>query len=217
MSVIRFALRLTVNGGREALVRLILIAAAVALGSSLLLVTLAGINAVNVQNDRYAWLGTGSTSGPAGASSHDPLWWLLSADRFSGQLIGRVDVAATGPSSPVPPGIPHLPGPAQYYVSPALAALLRDTPASELADRFPGREIGVIGAAALPAPGSLIIVVGHTAAQLSGVPGAIKVTTVNSTPLSSCNGTDCRVGVGIDGSGIDLIFSVVALALLLRC
>ena len=43
-----------------------------------------------------------------------------SADYFDGQIIGRVDVAATGPDSPVPPGIPRLPGPGEYYASPAL-------------------------------------------------------------------------------------------------
>jgi hypothetical protein len=168
-------------------------------------------------NRRYAWLGTGTTSSQAGASGHGQVWWLLTADRFGGRVIGRIDVAAAGPSSPVPPvppGIPHLPGPAQYYASPALAALLRSIPASELADRFPGREIGVIGAAALPGPDALLVIVGRTAAQLSHLPGAIKTAVINTTPLSGCNGADCSVGVGTDASGIDLIFAVVALAVL---
>jgi hypothetical protein len=212
--VIRLGLRLTVGGGREAVVRLIIIAAAVALGSGLLLITLAGINAVTSQNDRYAWLGTGTTSSQAGASGHGQVWWLLTADRFGGQVIGRIDVAAAGSSSPVPPGIPHLPGPAQYYASPALAALLRDTPASELADRFPGREIGVIGDAALPGPDALLIIVGRTATQLSHLPGAVKAAVINTAPLGGCNGADCSVGVGTDASGIDLIFAVVALTVL---
>ena len=47
--------------------------------------------------------------------------WLLRDDVFDGQVIYRVDVAVTGPSSPVPPGIPRDPGPGQYYASPALA------------------------------------------------------------------------------------------------
>ncbi|HEX6526139.1 MAG TPA: FtsX-like permease family protein, partial [Streptosporangiaceae bacterium] len=211
--MIRLGLRLTFTG-REAIIRLVLIAAAVALGSSLLLITLAGINGVNIQNDRYAWLSTGATAREADLSGHDPLWWLLSADRFDGQLIGRIDLAATGLSSPVPPGIPHLPGSGQYYASPALAALLRDTPASELADRFGGREAGVIGDSALPGPDALLIIVGHSAGELSHLPGAMTVTSIDTTPPSGCDGADCGVGVGIDASGIDLIFSVVALALL---
>ena len=59
--MIRLGLRLTVAGGREALTRLALIAIAVAVGVGLLLATLAGLNAVNDQNARYAWLETGFT------------------------------------------------------------------------------------------------------------------------------------------------------------
>jgi hypothetical protein len=227
--MIRLGLRLTVSGGREAAVRLILIAAAVALGVGLVLMSLAGVNAVNKQNARYAWLGTGtvpasptgsaSTSTTGQASAASPLWWLLQADHFAGQTIARVDVAATGPDSPVPPGIPRLPGPGQFYASPALGALLHSTPAGELGDRFPGHQIGTIGAAALPAPNSLIIIVGHTAGQLSHlqlshVPGATEVRSISATSPSSCNGSNCAVGAGINANGIDLILSVVACALL---
>jgi hypothetical protein len=222
--MIRFSLRLTLRGGREAGMRLALTAAAVALGAGLLLSTLAGINAVNAQNARYAWLNTGvassaparpaSTSASTSAPAPDPLWWLLRADYFGTQLIGRVDVAATGPSSPVLPGIPHLPGPGQYYASPALSQLLRSTPAAQLGDRFPGRQIGTIGALALPAPNSLLVIIGHTASQLSRVPGATQASSVQGSAPNACGGRTCLVRVGINANGIDLIFSVVALALL---
>jgi hypothetical protein len=91
--------------------------ASVGLGVGLLLIAVAGVNAVNTQNARYAWLSTGDAATAAGApkTSADPLWWLIRADRFDGELIGRIDVAATGPTSPVPPGLSHLPGPGQYY------------------------------------------------------------------------------------------------------
>ncbi len=229
--MIRLGLRLTLGAGREAAVRLAITAAAVALGVGLLLITLAGINGVNAQNARYAWLNTapsasGPAAGPGGASgshsasaSHsrsavDPLWWLLSPDYFSGKVIGRIDVAATGPGSPVPPGIRRLPGPGQFYASPALSKMLRDTPASQLGDRYPGREVGMIGPAALPAPDSLLIIVGHTAGELSRVPGAERVGSIQSTVPSSCNGRDCEVRVGLNTNAIDLILSVVACALL---
>ncbi len=139
-----------------------------ALGVGLLLVTLAGINALIAQNDRAAWLNTGSGGpglGGAAAPGAQPLWWVLTTDQYGRQGIDRVDLAATGPRSPVPPGIPHLPGPGQYYASPALSKLLRTTPAAQLGDRFPGHQIGMIGPAALPTPNSLIIVIGHTAAS----------------------------------------------------
>ena len=220
--MIRLGLRLTLNGGREAAVRLALTAAAVALGACLLLITLAGINAVNTQNARYSWLATSAASAPPGPGSRpvawptgrDPLWWQLRADYYSRELIGRVDVAATGPDSPVPPGIPRLPGPGQFYASPALSRLLRTTPAAQLGDRFPGHQAGTIGPAGLPAPNALIIIVGHTPGQLSRVPGAQRVTSIQSIPPSGCNGSSCAVEVGINANGIDLILSVVAAALL---
>ena len=54
------------------------------------------------------------------------------------KTIDVVDVAATGPDSPVPPGLSHLPGPGQFYASPALTRLLRSTPAAELGRPLPG-------------------------------------------------------------------------------
>ena len=68
------------------------------------------------------------------------------------------------------------PGRGSSTPRPRSAALLRSTPAAQLGDRFPGHQIGTIGAAALPAPNSLIIVVGHTAGQLARAPGAAEVT-----------------------------------------
>jgi hypothetical protein len=170
--VISLGLRLTVNGGREAVLRLMILVAATGLGVGLLLTAVAGINAVNSQNDRYAWLSTtASSTSPATSVSATPAWWLLRLDRYSGNLIGRVDVAATGPDSPVPPGIPRLPGPGQYYASPAMTRLLDSVPASQLADRYAGRMIGTIGNQALPGPSSLLIIIGHTAAQMTAIPG----------------------------------------------
>jgi hypothetical protein len=212
--VIRFGLRLTLRGGREAVTRLVLIATAVAIGVGLLLCTLAGVNAVNTQNARYAWLATGAGATGAGHSSTDPAWWQLSADLFDGKLIGRVDVAATGPDSPVPPGIPVLPGPGQFYASPAMGKLLASTSPDELGARYPGKRIGTIGDAALPAPNSLIVVLGHTPDELARVTGARLVTSISTTPPSGCNGEDCAVGVGINARGIDLLLSVVTAALL---
>jgi hypothetical protein len=214
--VIRLGLRLTLGGGRDAAVRLVLLVAAVGLGVGLLLIAVAGVNAVNIQNDRYAWFNTSGAPQTAGAAktSTDPLWWLIRADRFDGQLIGRIDVAATGPTSPVPPGISHLPAPGQYYASPALAALLRSTPADQLASRYPGHLIGTIGDAALPSPNSLVIVIGRTVAQLAHAPGAVRATAIATMPPSGCAQSQCLPGQGVNANGIDLIMSVVALAIL---
>jgi len=111
--VTRLGLRLAFASGREAIVRLVAIAAAVALGVGVLLVSLAGINAVEAQSARTAWLNSSTRNlHPRGdESTADPLWAKANMDQYGTSVIERVDVAATGSRSPVPPGIPRLPGP----------------------------------------------------------------------------------------------------------
>ncbi|MBV9094955.1 MAG: hypothetical protein JO132_13965 [Streptosporangiaceae bacterium] len=84
-------------------------------------------------------------------------------------------------------------------------------PASELRDRYPGRQIGTIGAAALPSPSSLIIVIGHQPRQLPHVPGAVEVGGIQRTPA---NCYTCRSGVG-SGPVLQWILAGGAVALLL--
>jgi hypothetical protein len=223
--VIGLGLRLTLNGGKEAAVRLLIAAAAVALGVSLLLVALAGMNAINAQNGRTAWLNTpdfangpagiapGSKGAPVGpppssTAQVEPLLAAFNTDSFKNQTVYRVDVAATGPSSPIPPGIPHLPAPGQFYESPALERLVRSTPATELGARFPGKQIGSIGPSALPSPNSLIIIIGHTSAEMSKIPGASQVTAINTTTGHGGG------SVGWDSNRLQIILAVGALALL---
>jgi hypothetical protein len=219
--VIGLGLRLAVSGGREAVIRLAILTLAVGLGVGLLLTALSTINAVNAQNGRYAWLYTGNSHEPdrPARAGTDPLWFSASPDDFGGQTVVRVDVAATGPTSPVPPGIPRDPAPGQYYASPALARLLRSTPADQLADRYPGRLAGPIGRAALPSPDSLYVIVGRTPAQMARTPDSIAVTTIATTlPIFGQQNPKGRSTPPPDqpvgASGVDLIFSVVALALL---
>ena len=89
--------------------------------------------------------------------------------------------------------------------------MLASTPADQLADRFPGRQIGTIGAAALPSPNSLIIVIGQDSHQLSQAPGAAEVRGIQQTP-ASCNA--CRSGFG-SAPVLQWILAVGAVALLL--
>ena len=208
--MIRLGLRLTLGSGREAALRVLVTAVAVALGVGLLLASLAGVNGLHAQTDRGAWLDT-SAQASRPASTSGRLWWLSGTDQFGNQAIDRVDVAAAGPGAPVPPGISHLPGPGEYDVSPALSALFKSEPASELRDRYPGHQIGTIGAAALPSPNSLIIVIGRTRRQLSRAPGAVAVGAIQRTPAS------CYACQYPSGSGAVLQFILVggAVALVL--
>jgi hypothetical protein len=219
-------LRLVISGGREAVTRLVILVVGVGLGVGLLLTAVAATNAVTTWNHRHAWMWTGTASVPAGPATAGtaPLWWHPRDDIFDGRQISRFDVAATGASSPVPPGISHDPGPGQFYASPALAALLRSTPANELADRYPGRMIGTIGDAALPSPDSLVIIIGRSPAQLAHTADSIQVTSIATTVPGNPapggiqpnpNGLQYMPpGGGIRSSGTDLILSVVALAVL---
>ncbi|WP_327040643.1 ABC transporter permease [Micromonospora ureilytica] len=175
--MIRFGLRLVLAGGREALTRLIVIAAAVAIGSGLLLTTLAGVNAVNAQLTRYASMYPNASAGDA-----DPLWWSNRQDYFHGKQIIRIDVAATGSTAPTPVGIPSTPGPGEYYASPAFRELLADHPADQLGDRYPGRDLGTVGPAALTSPDTLLVIAGGTPDQVGKLPNAQQVTRVGDSP-----------------------------------
>ncbi len=207
--MIRLALRLAVAGGREAVARLAIIAVAVAVGSGLLLTVVAGVHAVTSQNMRYAWMNTGLVQNPANTGpATAPALWNSRWDVYDGEQIGRIDVAATGTTEPTPPGVSRMPGPGEYVVSPAMADLLRATPADQLADRYPGHQIGVIAKAGLPAPTSLLIMVGRTPAELEPLAHTHKVDRIETRDPRDCKG--CQAGTTNDG--IDLILSVVAAA-----
>ena len=142
--VIRLGLRLTLGSGREAALRVLVTAAAVALGVGLLLAALAGVNGLHAQTDRGAWLDTSTQASPPTSTSdrlvvaveHRPV--RQPGDRSRRRRRRRTE-------RPVPPGIPHLPGPGEYYASPALTALLTSEPANELRDRYPGHRSGPSG------------------------------------------------------------------------
>ncbi len=189
--------------------RLVVTAAAVAMGVGLLLVTLAGINAVQAQDMRTAWLATSAHNlrPSVDEATSDPLWGIVELDDYRGTAIQRVDVAGTGPHSPVPPGIPGLPDAGHFYASPALTRLLRSTPADELGDRYPGQQVGTVGPSALASPTSLVIIIGHSAAELSRTPGAHEVRSFETAPQGTPGDPH--------PDRIEFILAVVAGALLL--
>jgi hypothetical protein len=128
--MLRLGLRLTLRSGREALVRLVITAAAVAVGVALLLGVLAEFHAYQANASKPCWSCTQGASVPGPLPAHGELW-NNSVDFYQGQTISRLDVAALGPSAPVPPGITKLPPAGDYYVSPALAALLNAIPGTQ--------------------------------------------------------------------------------------
>ena len=173
----QLSLRLTLHSGREALVRLLVTATAVAVGVALLLSVLGELHAFESNAYKTCWSCTQGASVPATLPAHGDLW-NNSVDFYHGQTLRRLDVAALGPGAPVPPGVSALPAPGTYYASPALAALLRTVPAGQLGDRFPGRLAGTIGQAALTGANELVIYIGYPPAALNSVAGTQWVTSI---------------------------------------
>jgi FtsX-like permease family protein len=179
--MLRLGLQLSLRSGREAMVRLLITAAAVAVGVALLLGVLAEFHAFQANANQPCWSCTQGASVPATLPAHGELW-NNSVDFYQGQTISRLDVAALGQNAPVPPGITQLPPAGDYYASPALAALLKTVPADQLGQRFPGTMIGTIGQAGLSGPGDLAIYIGHTTAQVNAIPGTEWVTSIDRAP-----------------------------------
>lgn len=179
----RLGLQLALKGGREALVRLLVTAFAVAIGVTILLGVFADFHAYQKTSDRPSWESTsGTTIASVPRSSANAMLWHYSENIYKGQFIEQLDLAALGPNAPILPGISKLPGPGQFYASPALSNLLRTVPKDELGNRFPGRQVGTIGQAALSFPNELTIYIGRTPSQLASLGGTVKVTHIATTP-----------------------------------
>lgn len=156
-AALRLGLRMVSAAGRESLARLALTAVGVAVGVTLLLITLTAIPALEARSARLGWH---NTSAASPATAPDAALWLAVQDHYAGENLFRVRVAALGPNPPVPPGLSALPGPGEVAMSPGLQQLLQSTPDDQLRDRFPGRVTMTIGEAGLAWPGELAAVVG---------------------------------------------------------
>jgi hypothetical protein len=220
--VIRLAGRLTAGGGREAVIRLVLTGAGMALAVTMLLCGAVGLPALHAHDVRGAWTHTSAhNKRPAqDESTTDPLLWDLTIDHFGGRDLVRVEVAPLGPRAPLPPGLTRLPGPGELAVSPALRRLLDRTPADQLADRFPGRITATVGRAALPSPDDLVVFVGRSPGALADrhdrydrhtqdgeTRHVVTVRSIESNPVSHPLTTEMR-GVLVIG-GLGLLLPVV--------
>jgi hypothetical protein len=202
--MISLGLRLAIRGGNEARVRLLFTALGVGLGVALLCFTLAGFNGLRAKDVREGWYSTSADNRipSVDESATDALWWAMSATRFRGDAIMRVDVAALGASSPVPPGLTRAPAAGEYYVSPALARLLESTPADELGERFSGRQAGIIAERALSSPDSLVAIVGRSPDEVSALPGAEKVKSIEAAPRQHSYSSFLKVVLGLGAAGL---------------
>ncbi|MFF0575474.1 FtsX-like permease family protein [Streptosporangium saharense] len=210
---LRLGLRLSLRGGREAVVRLALVTAAVATGVTVLLGTVALFNAFRTTADRPCWeCTTGSAPGGwALGATQGAVLWNYRGDLYAGRPIKRLDVAVldTGTTTPTVPGLSALPGAGRYYVSPALAELMDAVPRDQLADRFPGTRAGLVGTAALSGPDDLVAVVGGTPGELAAMAGTVAVDTVATAPSTDETTALYEHGFGI--AAIGLIFPLLVL------
>jgi hypothetical protein len=121
--------------GRGARLQAALPVVAVAVATTLLLLTLGAWRGFDARATRTAWR--------VPQQADDPTALLaLRTDYVRDRPISIVELAALGQGAPVPPGMDHVPAPGELWVSPALAGLLRTLPADQLADRFRVRASG---------------------------------------------------------------------------
>ena len=86
-------LRIAFAGGRESVARFALMASGVAIGVVLLLFSLTAMPGLQGRIDRYAWHRTDASTP---ATAPDAALWLAVTDRYAGQNIIRVHIAALG-------------------------------------------------------------------------------------------------------------------------
>ncbi|MEU6739776.1 FtsX-like permease family protein [Streptosporangium sandarakinum] len=199
-------LRLSLRGGREAIVRLVLVTAAVATGVTVLLSTVALFNAFRTTADRPCWECT-TGSAPAGwalGATPGAVLWNHRLDSYAGRPIKRLDVAVLDARTPAPgvPGLSALPAAGRHYVSPALAELMDSVPREQLADRFPGVRAGLVGRAALSGPDDLVAVVGQSPDALAGMAGTVAVDAVAAAPAADDTTALYEHGFGIAAIGL---------------
>jgi hypothetical protein len=204
--VIRLAARLAVSGGRESAVRLVLTALGVALGTTLLLLAASADPAIRAQQRRTAWQFTVPHMDGRPVPHDDPLLWAIGGDAAAGRTITVVQVAGTGPRSPVPLGIGHVPIEGEVHVSPALADLMAELPADQLADRFPSPSPDRIDEDFLAGPDDLVAVVGMSAEDLQQQE-AQPIYEIRTDPPSYQFADFLRMGLALGAVG--LIFPVL--------
>lgn len=209
--MIRLGLRLALGGGREVIVRLLVIAGGVMVGVALFLLSLSGLHILGGGAQRSCWQCTSTENQQPSVdeSKSDPLLWRSRLDIYNGSFINRYDVAVKGPNAPVIPGLQRMPAPGEYYLSPALAELLSRTPDNQLDNRFPGKAVGQIHKEGLDSPKALIAVVGYAPADLVNDEQTIAVRSLENRPATKDMGPFIRIMFAAGAAG--LLFTVATL------
>ncbi|KUO03335.1 FtsX-like permease family protein [Streptomyces caeruleatus] len=147
------------SSGRRGLQSQLLAAGAAAVGSFLLLVMVAAALGAGTRADHTTWRTPDAVPAKRATAVQATTTTYVRDEPVTvvnlAQLPGRRQ-------TPAPPGLSGFPERGEVYVSPALAELLHELPANQLADRFPTvRSYGTIGAAGLASPDELVAVAGR--------------------------------------------------------
>jgi hypothetical protein len=194
----RLAARFALSGGRESAVRLVLTAIGVAIGTTLLLIAAAVDPAIRSHQKHEAWQHTGM-DGEGLEGDNFALRWQLARDVVAGRELTLLRVAATGPTSPIPLGLDHVPRAGEVYVSPPLARLIDELPADRLGHRFPSAPAGVIDEAYMSGPDHLIAVIGVPKEALED---ALLVHRIRTEPAPHQFTDVLRIVLGIGAIGL---------------
>lgn len=158
--------RLITAGNKSSRSRLLGIMAGVAVGVALFLLLFGASQGFGERSERSTWnqlisLDPTPLTPDNAALSDTEVAASTSTDHFHDELITVVSVAATAETTVQVPGTDRVPAPGEYLASPALEALIAQTPPEQLGDRY-GTSIGTLSDDALEGPDSLVLVVGTT-------------------------------------------------------
>jgi putative ABC transport system permease protein len=158
------------RSGKHSRNRLALTAVAIALGVVMMLIFVAGVNALMNRTERSNWrlnfFNNQVTSRPVDGVA--PLKVALALggnlNKYQDTRINVVSMYATGVSSPQLPNMPT-PQPGEYYVSRGLEKILKQRPHDNIGQRFEYKKIGMIPDAYVVSPDSLDVVRGMSSTE----------------------------------------------------
>lgn len=149
-------LRLLRGGGRAARLEIALPLVAGTVITFVLLLLLGLQQGLDNRADRTAW------RTPDAAASEPTMIQGGFTDYVDERPVAVIELAALTQSPPAVPGMGRFPEPGEVWASPALADLMADRPADQLADRFPGPVDAELAPAVLESPDELVAVVGRS-------------------------------------------------------
>lgn len=166
------------KSGKQGKLKFIVTLAAAILGTLILLAVVSFAHAFNASVDRSTWqtalANNGTSTGadrnisdltaPNAVVSVQPQFPTIS---FLNKSIASFTMHFTGGTLPNNSPLDHYPNNHEYYVSPALDALLKQYPDNVLRNRFPGKQVGIIPQRALASPDDLMIVSGIDSTALA--------------------------------------------------